>query len=125
MMMRALMRESVRTPPRNSNLNLICEGDDESVPCCLPNRAKYRKLQVVGDCNASKMSLRIPQTSSPGAAAGGAKKLLVVGLCGEAIKVEWLPEDTVGAVKDKAYSAAANTLLADGSRCSLVQGSRR
>ncbi len=77
----------------------------------------------MSDCAAVKMSLRVPQTSSPGAAAGGAKKLLVVGLCGEAIKVEWSPEDTVGQVKDKAFSAAANTLLADGSRCSLVQGS--
>jgi hypothetical protein len=89
----------------------------------LPKRAKYRESSAVGDCNAIKMSLQVPQTSSPGAAAGGAKKLLVVGLCGEAIKVEWSPEDTVGAVKDKAYSAAASTLLADGSRCSLVQGS--
>ena len=90
---------------------------------CFFKRSKCRKSPAVSDRAAVKMSLRVPQTSSPGAAADAAKKLLVVGLCGEAIKVEWSPEDTVGQVKDKTFSAASNTLLADGSRCSLVQGS--
>ena len=66
------------------------------------------------------MSLRIPPASPSDAAAAGAR-LLVVGLCGEAIKVEWSPADTVGTVKAKAFHAAAHTII-DGSICSLVQG---
>ena len=57
------------------------------------------------------------------AAAGASSKLLVVGLYGEAIKVDWLTDkDTVGDIKTKAFRAAEKTLLADGSTRSLVLG---
>jgi hypothetical protein len=50
------------------------------------------------------------------------QQLLVIGLCGESIMVNWLLEDTVKHVKDRAYAAAGNTLLSDGTRMSLVAG---
>ncbi len=57
------------------------------------------------------------------AAAGSSSKLLVVGLYDEVIQVDWKPDDdTVGDIKTKAFHAAENTLLADGSTRSLVQG---
>jgi hypothetical protein len=60
---------------------------------------------------------------SAAAAAGSSIKLLIVGLYGEAIKVDWRPdEDSVGDIKTKAFRAAENTLLADGSTRSMVQG---
>jgi hypothetical protein len=49
------------------------------------------------------------------------QQLLVVGLCGESITVDWLPQDAVKDIKDRAYAAAQNTALANG-RASLVTG---
>lgn len=70
--------------------------------------------------------LRLEQdASNAGCArsAGAFSKLLVVGLYGEAIKVDWLTDkDTVGDIKTKAFRAAEKTLLADGSTRSLVLG---
>jgi hypothetical protein len=36
--------------------------------------------------------------------------------------VEWYPEDTVLAINTKAFAAASDTLLPDGTRHSLVNG---
>ena len=50
------------------------------------------------------------------------KQLHIVGLCDETSVVEWYPDDTVLAVKKKAFDAAATTILPDGTRHSLVKG---
>ncbi len=50
------------------------------------------------------------------------RQLHIVGLCDEAIVVDWHDDDTVLAVKTKAFDAAASTILPDGSRHSLVNG---
>jgi hypothetical protein len=51
-----------------------------------------------------------------------AKTLLIVGMCGESIRVEWMRNDTVGAIKCRAFEAAQRSVLADNSTRSLVQG---
>ena len=48
--------------------------------------------------------------------------LLIVGVCGESIRVEWMRNDTVGAIKCRAFEAAQRSVLADKSTRSLVQG---
>ena len=63
-----------------------------------------------------------PHHTAAAASAEGSKKLLIVGLCGEIIEVDWEPEDTVASIKCKAFTAAENALLADAR--SLVQGAR-
>ena len=63
-----------------------------------------------------------PHHTAAAASAEGFKKLLIVGLCGEIIEVDWEPEDTVASIKCKAFTAAENALLADAR--SLVQGAR-
>jgi len=50
------------------------------------------------------------------------QQLLVIGLCGESIMVDWLLQDTVKDIKEKAYAAAEKTSLADGTTLSLVTG---
>ena len=51
-----------------------------------------------------------------------AQQLLVTGLCGECISVEWRHDYTVCRVKDMVYTAASDALLADRTRHSFVQG---
>ncbi len=57
-----------------------------------------------------------PPSQSP------AQQLLVAGLCGETIAVEWRRDSTVACIKELAYTATSRALLADGTTGSLVQG---
>lgn len=52
------------------------------------------------------------------------QKLLVIGLCGEPIFVDWNHQDTVKLIKDRAFAAASSMPLADGFHhpCNLVKG---
>ncbi len=61
-----------------------------------------------------------PSMSSP----DPPQKLLVIGLCGEPIFVDWNHQDTVKLIKDRAFAAASSMTLADGSHhpCNLVKG---
>ena len=57
-----------------------------------------------------------PPSQSP------AQQLVVTGLCGETIAVEWRHDSTVACIKELAYTAASRALLADGTTGSLVEG---
>ena len=52
------------------------------------------------------------------------QKLLVIGLCGESIFVDWNHQDTVKVIKDRAFAAASIMFSADGFHypCNLVKG---
>ena len=51
-----------------------------------------------------------------------AQQLLVVGLSGEHLLVPWQAQDSAGDIKCRAFAAASDVRLADGSRQSLVSG---
>jgi hypothetical protein len=51
------------------------------------------------------------------------QKLLIIGLCGEFIRVDWHDGDTVKHIKEKAFAAASAVPSAvGGHRCNLVKG---
>lgn len=57
------------------------------------------------------------------AMAATAQKLLVIGLCGEIIPVDWHDGDTVKHIKEQAYAAASAVPSAVGGHlCNLVKG---
>jgi hypothetical protein len=119
---RVPMRHACTAPPTALPTVKRCSSSPAaiwSVRLLLLNKEKQRPL-LPQECNCLAASACFQEMSSPPGSLP-TQQLHVVGLCGESISVQWRRDDTVSSVKEKAYTAASNTMLSHGIQ-SFVQG---
>jgi hypothetical protein len=75
-------------------------------------------LRIIGSFHARRHA----PTLLAAASMSHPQQLLIIGLNGERLFVAWHEHDTVGDIKHRAFAAAADVTLADGTRQSLVGG---
>ena len=103
--------------------NVLLKGDDAPAPVSPLSCKSSRRHAAAAFTEGARPDFALLSYLAITAMAATAQKLLVIGLCGEIIPVDWHDGDTVKHIKEQAYAAASAVPSAVGGHlCNLVKG---